>query len=135
VPERPLYAMTLGLRQILISLLLCLITMQTITSFGICKPTAQLHRFRFMTVRGAKQRSGGEGKATKKSNTAFVSIEYVDSELWKLEPIIDILKKGGILIHLYLISVKIESCIYRCDLMSQKGFNRPTLNVCTVFSS
>jgi hypothetical protein len=111
VPERLLYAMTLGLRQILISLILSLITMQTITSFGVCKPTTQLHRFRFMTVRGAKQRSGGEGKATKKSNTAFVSIEYVDSELWKLEPIIDILKKGGILTHLYLISVKFESCI------------------------
>ena len=73
--------------------------MQTITSFGKSKPTAKLHRF--MTVRGAKQRSGGEGKATKKANTAFVSIEYVDSELWKLEPIIDILKKGDILIHLY----------------------------------
>lgn len=111
MPERPLYAMTLGLRQISISLILCLITMQAVTSFCICKPAAQLHRFRFMTVRGAKQRSGGEGKATKKSNTAFVSIEYVDSELWKLEPIIDILKKGDLLIHLPLISVKFESCI------------------------
>lgn len=101
MPERPLYAMTLSLCQILISLILCLVKMQAITSFGICKSTAQLHRFRFMTIRGAKQRSGGEGKPAKKSNTAFVSIEYVDSELWKLEPVIEILKKGDILIHLY----------------------------------
>ena len=94
--------MTLGFFQTLFAVNLFLTAMQAITSFIICKPTAQLHRFRFMTIRGAKQRSGGEGKAPKKANTAFVSIEYVDSELWKLEPIIDILKKGDAIIHLKL---------------------------------
>lgn len=72
-----------------------LITMHAFNSRIHSIRKIELHGLRFSVARFAKQRGESDnGKASKKSNTAFVSIEYVDSELWKLEPIIDILRKG-----------------------------------------
>ena len=104
--------MTSSFNRTLVALILSFIMMQAITSFIICKSTTHSNRFRFITARGAKHKSGGDAKTSKKSNTAFVSIEYVDSELWKLEPIIDILKKGDVLINLNFKLSDIKSCIH-----------------------
>lgn len=79
-----------------LALLFYLFTMKIVTSLQrwpvlkICEK-----HFHSVSVLQAKQKSGSDGgKATKKSSTTLVSIEYADSELWKLEPIIDILRKG-----------------------------------------
>jgi hypothetical protein len=72
-----------------------LITMQAFNSRIHFARKIELHGLRCSVARFAKQKGESEGgRTSKKSNTAFVSIEYVDSELWKLEPIIDIIKKG-----------------------------------------
>lgn len=69
--------------------------MQAFTSRVHLTRKIELHGLRFSIAGFAKQKGTSDGgKISKKSNTAFVSIEYVDSELWKLEPIIDILRKG-----------------------------------------
>lgn len=78
-----------------VTVLMQLITMQAFNTRTHFTRKIELHGLRFSVARFAKQRGESDGgRTSKKSNTAFVSIEYVDSELWKLEPIIDILKKG-----------------------------------------
>ena len=70
------------------------IGMQSINSFVLKSSKAQVNRsVNFATLK-AKQKGSSAGKGSKKSNTAFVSIEDADNDLWKLEPLIDILRKG-----------------------------------------
>ena len=58
-------------------------------------PKVYVKHFHSVSVLQAKQKGGSDGgKAPKKASTTFVSIEYAESELWKLEPVIDILRKG-----------------------------------------
>lgn len=79
-------------------LTLCMITligMQSISSLFLTSPAAQVNRFRNFATLKAKQKGSSAGKGSKKSNTAFVSIEDADNDLWQLEPMIDILRKGN----------------------------------------
>ena len=70
------------------------IGMQAINSFVLKSSKTQVKRsVNFATLK-AKQKGSPAGKGSKKSNTAFVSIEDADNDLWKLEPLIDILRKG-----------------------------------------
>jgi hypothetical protein len=72
-----------------------LITMHAFNSRIHSARMIELHGLRCSVARFAKHNGETDGgRNSKKSNTAYVSIDYVDSELWKLEPIINILKKG-----------------------------------------
>ena len=88
--------MIFDFRSPVLALLFTASAMKAVTSF-IRYPVPHSFKGHFHSVSAlqAKQKSGSDGgKAPKKASTAFVSIEYVESELWKLEPIIDILRNG-----------------------------------------
>lgn len=78
---------------LVLSLLLSLVLLESIQSF---RKFAVSSSYNSNTILFATQ------KATKKKpNTAFISIEDVDSDLYKLEPVINTLKEG-----IYIRSIK-----------------------------
>ena len=88
-----------GLTNVLRLLSFIYIAMQGAFSFLLSSNRVPSKSYRNLAVLRAKQKGASGGKSSKKSNTAFVSIEDTDNDLWQLEPIIEILRKGTCFWH------------------------------------
>jgi len=74
----------------------CAFTIVLDLSFSFLQPILYKPQFRTYTLLQAKQKSSGSKGSSKKIATSFVSIEDVNSDLWQLEPIIDLLREGQV---------------------------------------
>jgi hypothetical protein len=74
----------------------CAFTIALDLSFSFLQPILYRPQFRTYTLLQAKQKSTGNKGGSKKTMTSFVSIEDVNSDLWQLEPVIDLLREGQV---------------------------------------